>query len=148
LPESSHIKGSERNVRVNPFLAGDEVEIAIVQRIGDLQWRLLRNTKNARAFNEDCFAHAAQFARPVRLMTNSCDLDGVNAFRLGSETKRLLHFRPEESTIVRLVNTGGRELNRFRKLDPLPRTPLTKSAAVLGLSWAASKTHKDLTHRN
>lgn len=117
----------------------DEVEMGIVQRIGDLQWRLLRNTKNERVFNEDCLAQAAQLAHPGASDDQLCNLDSVNAFRIGSETKLIKEFRREESAILRLISASIRELSMFRKLDPLPRTPLTRNAEILGPSRAASQ---------
>ncbi|MCX6608492.1 MAG: hypothetical protein NTV52_33565 [Acidobacteria bacterium] len=117
----------------------DEVEVGLVQRIGDLQWRLLRNTKNERVFNEDCLAQAAQLAHPGATEDQICNLDGVNAFRIGSETKLLKEFRREEAAIVRLINASLRELNMFRKLDPLPKQPLTRNAQILGPSQASTQ---------
>ena len=117
----------------------DEVEMGLVQRIGDLQWRLLRNTKNERVFNEDCLAQAAQLAHPGATEEQICNLDAVNAFRIGSESKLIKEFRREEAAVVRLINASIRELNMFRKLDPLPKLPLTRDAQILGPSQAATQ---------
>ena len=117
----------------------DEVEVGLVQRIGDLQWRLLRNTKNERVFNEDCLAQAAQLAHPGATEDQICNLDGVNAFRIGSETKLLKEFRREEAAIGRLINASLRELNMLRNLDPLPKQPLTRNAQILGPSQASTQ---------
>lgn len=117
----------------------DEVEVGIVQRISDLQWRLLRNTKNERVFNEDCLAQAAQLAHPGATDDQLCNLDSLNAFRIGAETKLIKEFRREEAAIVRLINASVRELNMFRKLDPLPKEPLTRNAQILGPSRAANQ---------
>ncbi len=117
----------------------DEVEIGIVQRIGDLQWRLLRLTKNERVFNEDCLAQAAQLAHPGAADDLLCNLDGMNAFRIAAESKLPKEFRREESALVRLLNASYREMNLLRKLDPRPKTPLTRNAEILGPSRAASQ---------
>ncbi len=117
----------------------DEVEIGIVQRIGDLQWRLLRTNKNERVFNEDCLAQAAQLAHPGVSDDQLCDLDGMNAFRIAAESKMPKEFRREESALIRLLNASYRELTVLRKLDPRPKTPLTRNAEILGPSRAASQ---------
>lgn len=100
---------------------------------------LLRNTKNERVFTEDCLAQAAQLAHPGATEDQICNLDGVNAFRIGSETKLLKEFRREEAAIGRLINASLRELNMFRKLDPLPKQPLTRNAQILGPSQASTQ---------
>jgi len=117
----------------------DEVEVGIVQRISDLQWRLMRLTKNERVFNEDCLAQAAQLAHPGATDDQLCNLDSVNAFRIGIESKLPKEFRREESAIVRLMNASYRELTIIRKLDPLPKMPLTRNAQILGPSQAATQ---------
>ncbi len=117
----------------------DEVEIGIVQRIGDLQWRLMRTTKNERLFNEDCLAQATQLAHPGATDDQICNLDSMNAFRIAVESKLPKEFRREESALVRLLNASFRELMLIRKLDPLPKTPLTRNAQILGPSQAATQ---------
>ncbi len=117
----------------------DEVEIGIVQRIGDLQWRLLRTNKNERVFNEDCLAQAAQLAHPGVSDDQLCNLDGMNAFRIAAESKMPREFRREESALIRLLSASYRELILLRKLDPRPKTPLTRNAEILGPSRAASQ---------
>jgi len=117
----------------------DEVEMGMVQRIGDLQWRMLRLTKNERVFNEDCLAQAAQLAHPGVTQDQLCNLDSLNAFRIATELKMPKEFRREESALVRLLAASYRELNMLRKLDPAPKTPLTRNAEILGPSRAASQ---------
>ena len=117
----------------------DEVEVGITQRIGDLQWRLLRLTKNERVFNEECLAQAAQLAHPGATQDQLCNLDALNGYRIATEAKMPKEFRREESALVRLLAASYRELNMLRKLDPLPKTPLTRNAEILGPSRAASQ---------
>ena len=93
---------------------------------------LLRNTKNERVFTEDCLAQAAQLAHPGATEDQICNLDGVNAFRIGSETKLLKEFRREEAAIGRLINASLRELNMLRKLNPMPKSPVRPHTEYLG----------------
>ncbi len=117
----------------------DEVEVGIVQRINDLQWRLMRLTKNERVFNEDCLAQAAQLAHPGATDDQICNLDGLNAYRIAAESKLPKEFRRDESALVRLMSASYRELAMIRKLDPLPKTPLTRNSQILGPSQAATQ---------
>jgi len=113
--------------------------MGMVQRIGDLQWRMLRLTKNKRVFNENCLAQAAQLAHPGATQDQLCNLDSLNALRIATELKMPKEFRREESALVRLLAASYRDLNMLRKLDPAPKTPLTRNAEILGPSRANSQ---------
>jgi hypothetical protein len=112
----------------------DEVELGICQRIADLQWRLLRLTRNERIFNEECLLQSSQMAHPGVSEKRLGELDCMNGFRVGVEAKMCKEFRREETAIHRAINSSLRELDLFRKLDPLPKTPLTRSAQIIGPS--------------
>ncbi len=112
----------------------DEVEIGLCQRMADLQWRLLRLTRNERIFNEECLNQACQMAHLNVSEDRLSELDCMNAFRVGVETKLPREFRRDEAALHRAINATLKEITLFRKLDPLPKTPLTRSAQIIGPS--------------
>ncbi len=112
----------------------DEVELGICQRLADLQWRLLRLTRNEHIFNEECLVQSSQMAHPGASEKHLGELDCMNGFGVGVEAKMCKEFRREETALHRAIAATLRELDLFRKLDPLPKTPLTRTAQIIGPS--------------
>ncbi len=112
----------------------DEVELGLSQRLADLHWRLMRLTRNERIFNEECLQQACQMAHVGVSDERLGDLDSMSAYRVAAQSQVPRDFRRDEAAILRAIAATYRELVLLRKLDPLPKTPLTRRAQVIAPS--------------
>jgi len=108
------------------------VEVGLVQRIVDAQWRQLRNSKLQTLEIEACLADASLTEYPGVAPQLAGSIDLMMANRMGLESKIPQQLRRDEAALVRLISASLRELNMLRKLSPMPKSPVRPRTEYIG----------------
>ena len=110
----------------------DRVENGMVQRIVDAQWRLLRNSRLQTLELESCLTEMREIEHPGMPAQMEGDIDLVGATRMAFNAKFPQILERQEAGLIRLINASLRELNMYRKLNPLPQPPVRPRTEYLG----------------
>lgn len=110
----------------------DCVEVGIVQRIVDAQWRLLRNSRLQTLEIEGCLSEVREIEHPGMAPHLEGDIDLISATRMALNSKYPQQLERQEAVLIRLINASLRELNMYRKLNPLPQPPVRPRTQYLG----------------
>ncbi len=110
----------------------DRVEVGIVQRIVDAQWRLLRNSRLQTLEIEGCLSEVREIEHPGMTPNLVGDLDLIGASRMALNSKYPQQLERQEAVLARLISTSLRELTMYGKLNPLPQPPVRPRTQYLG----------------
>jgi len=102
----------------------NRLEVGIIQRIIDAQWRLLRNSRLQTLEMETALDEARQNEHPGLPPAAAVEMQTVVANRTCIDAKYIRQLQREEATLQRLINASHRELQNVRKLNPSPAPPV------------------------
>jgi hypothetical protein len=110
----------------------NRLEVCIVQRIVDAQWRLLRNSK-LQSLELETGLEEARLADHTGLPdTAAGTLDTVAANRSVIDEKYLKRLLQEQAMLLRVINMSYRELDQLRKCSPQPKPPVRRRIEYIG----------------
>jgi hypothetical protein len=125
----------------------NRLEVGIVQRLIDAQWRLLRNSRLQSLEIETCLDSARENQYPGLTPAAAAEMHAVVANRMSADAKYTRQLIREEAALMRLIHSSHRELQAVRKLNPsanppvFPRLEYTgKKQSVLDRALAATET--------
>lgn len=110
----------------------DPVETAIVQRIVDTQWRLVRNSWLQTLEFEGSLDSVRTIEHPGLSPHLLGAVDMISATRLAFNSKMPQHLQREQANLVRLIQASLKELSLLRKLNPMPNPPVRPSIEYQG----------------
>jgi hypothetical protein len=101
------------------------VEVIIVQRIINAQWRLLRNSRMQTMEFEAALVIMRDVEHPGLPDAMIGDIDCVGATRMTiGPNEPIAQLQKEEARQLRVISASLRELSQVRKLNPLPDAPM------------------------
>jgi hypothetical protein len=125
----------------------NRVEVGIVQRIIDTQWRLLRNSRLQTLEMEAALDEARKTEDADLPPAVANEMNVVVANHVCADSKYLLRLQREEAALMRLIHSSHRELQSVRKLNPSPAPPVRprlectgEKQSVLERAYAQSET--------
>ena len=125
----------------------NRLEVGIVQRLIDAQWRLLRNSRLQSLEIETCLDSARENQYPGLTPAAAAEMHAVVANRMSADAKYTRQLIREEAALMRLIHASHRELQAVRKLNPsanppvFPRLEYTgKKQSILDRALAATET--------
>jgi len=110
----------------------DRVEMGIVQRVVDAQWRSLRNSRLQTLELEGCLSEVREIEHPGMSAQMEGDIDLISATRMALNSKFPQQLERQAAGLLRIISASLRELNMYRKLNPLPQPPVRPRTEYLG----------------
>ena len=110
----------------------DPVETAIVQRIVDTQWRLVRNSWLQTLEFEGSLDTVRTIEHPGISPHVLGAIDMISATRLAFNSKMPQHLQREQANLIRLTSASLKELSLLRKLNPMPNPPVRPTIEYQG----------------
>jgi len=110
----------------------DRVEMGIVQRVVDAQWRSLRNSRLQTLELEGCLSEVREIEHPGMSPQMEGDIDLIGATRMALNSKFPQQLERQAAGLLRIISASLRELNMYRKINPLPQPPVRPRTEYLG----------------
>jgi len=106
--------------------------MGIVQRVVDAQWRSLRNSRLQTLELEGCLSEVREIEHPGMSAQMEGDIDLIGATRMALNSKFPQQLERQAAGLLRVISASLRELNMYRKLNPLPQPPVRPRTEYLG----------------
>jgi len=106
--------------------------MGIVQRVVDAQWRSLRNSRLQTLELEGCLSEVREIEHPGMSPQMEGDIDLIGATRMALNSKFPQQLERQAAGLLRIISASLRELNMYRKINPLPQPPVRPRTEYLG----------------